>query len=65
MFKPEATLSLLKERVWGAKAMERRVIQCCADNPICLIEAECDAEYDAFVDATDNAKRKEIISSGT
>jgi len=60
MFKPEATLRLLKERFWGAKAMERRVIRCCADNPDCSCKDECQALYDAFVNATDNDRRKEI-----
>jgi len=59
MFKPEATLRLLRGRFWGARAMERRVKRCCADNPDCPIEAECAAEYDAFVNVTDD-KRKEI-----
>lgn len=39
MIKPEATLRLVKERFWGAKAMERRVIRCCADNPECLCQS--------------------------
>jgi hypothetical protein len=60
MFKPEATLRLLKERFWGAKAMERRMKRCCADNPDCPIQAECLAEYDTFVNVTDGDKRKEI-----
>ena len=58
MFKPEATLRLLKEKVWGAKAMERRLIRCCADNPGCPYIDQCKAEYDAFVNATDNEKRR-------
>ena len=53
MFTPEATLKLMKERFWGARAMERRVIRCCADNPACPIKAECALEYDAFVDSKD------------
>ena len=53
MFTPEATLKLMKERFWGARAMERRVIRCCADNPDCPIKAECKREYDAFVDSKD------------
>ena len=60
MFKPEATLRLLKERFWGAKAMEHRVIRCCADNPGCPCKDQCEAEYDAFVNATDNDKRRGI-----
>ena len=60
MFKPEATLRLLKERFWGAKAMERRVIRCCADNPGCPCKDQCKAEYNAFVNATDGDKRREI-----
>lgn len=53
MFKPEVTLRLMRERFWGAKAMERRVIRCCADNPDCSIKVECVAEYDAFVNSKD------------
>jgi len=30
--------------------------RCCADNPDCPIQAECRAEYDAFVNVTDNAQ---------
>jgi len=53
MFKPEATLKLMRERFWGARAMERRVIRCCADNPDCPIKAECLLEYDAFMESKD------------
>lgn len=60
MFKPEATLKLMRERFWGAKAMERRVIRCCADNPDCMFKDECKAEYDAFVNVTEGDKRKDI-----
>jgi len=59
MFKPEATLRLLKERFWGAKAMERRVKRCCADNPECPYKDECQVLYDTFVNVTED-KRKEI-----
>jgi hypothetical protein len=71
MVKPEATLRLLKRKTWGAKAMEHRVIRCCADNPECLyrgeydnlgnclIKGECKKLYDAFVDTIEDS-RKEI-----
>jgi len=59
MFKPKATLRLIRRRSWGAKAMERRVIQCCANNPDCPYQDECNALYDTFVNVTDD-KRKEI-----
>jgi len=53
MFKPEATLKLMRESFWGARAMERRVIRCCAGNPDCPIKAECLVEYDAFMESKD------------
>ena len=62
MFKPEATLRLMRERFWGAKAMERRVLRCCADNPDCPIEAECVKEYDDFVKSTDQTCKKDYPS---
>jgi len=58
MFKPEATIRLLRKRLWGAKAMERRVIQCCADNPECLFQEECSSLYGKFVDFTDMPSEK-------
>lgn len=54
MFKPEATLRLLKGRLWGAKAMEHRVKRCCSDNPDYPYQDECAALYDNFVNVTDN-----------
>lgn len=62
MVKPEVTLGLLRsyyKRAWGAKAMERRVLRCCDQNPDCIYENECSALYDSFVNVTED-KRKEI-----
>ena len=59
MIQPEATIRLLRKRVWGANAMQRRVIRCCADNPECLYQDECITLYDTFVNMTDD-NRKEI-----
>ena len=56
MYKPEATLELIKERGYGAKAMERRIKRCCADNPDCAHKAECVLLYDRFIDSTDASK---------
>jgi hypothetical protein len=53
MLTPEVTIKLIEERFWGAKAMERRVIRCCSDNPNCLFQAQCCQQYDWFLDARD------------
>jgi len=50
MVKPKATLKLMDEGFWGAKAMERRVIKCCADNPDCPFQESCYQQYVKFVD---------------
>ena len=42
--------------------MERRVLQCCADNPDCPIEAECVKEYDDCVKSTDQTCKKDYPS---
>jgi len=52
MFTPEITLKLLHQRRYGARAMERRVKKCCAENPGCPYQNECAKLYDAFVDGT-------------
>jgi len=59
MYNPEATLKLMKERFWGASAMERRIKRCCSDNPDCPIQAECTKEYDSFVDSKDPPCKKD------
>jgi len=56
MFIPEVTLNLIRQRRYGAKAMERRVKTCCAANPRCVHKAECAALYDHFVDTTDTRR---------
>ena len=56
MAETEATLKLLRKRTWGAKAMERRIKRCCADNPECQFEAKCNALYDTFVDRSEEYK---------
>ena len=58
MLNPEITLNLIRQRRYGAKAMERRVKACCADNPECPYQNECAREYDKFVDGT--ITRKDI-----
>jgi hypothetical protein len=57
---PEITLNLIRERRYGVKAMERRVKDCCADNPGCPYQEKCSALYDEFVDVTDT--RRDIYS---
>jgi len=52
MLNPEATLKLIEEGFWGAKAMERRVITCCAENPGCPLEERCWRQYVKFVDSS-------------
>ena len=42
--------------------MERRVLQCCEDNPDCPIEAECVKEYGKFVDSKDPPCKKDYPS---
>lgn len=49
---PEITLNLIRQRRYGARAMERRVKKCCAANPECSYQAGCAKEYDAFVEST-------------
>ena len=53
MITPEATLKLINEGFWGAKAMERRVIKCCTDNPDCPFQESCYQQYVKFVDIRD------------
>lgn len=53
MTTPEATLKLMNEGFWGAKAMERRVIKCCADHPTCPLGEQCYRDYVKFVDTTE------------
>jgi hypothetical protein len=60
MFTPELTLNLIRERRYGAKAMERRIKECCAGNPGCPYQAECQRLYDKFVDTTET--RQEIYA---
>lgn len=57
MLTPEATLKLMEEGYWGAKAMERRVIKCCADNPGCPFKERCLREYDKLVDRSEVPSR--------
>lgn len=68
MVKPEATLGLLRshhKRAWGARAMERRVIRCCEDNPECPYQVECNALYDTFVNVTDDKRRSRWLEELT
>jgi len=60
MFTPEITLNLIRQRRYGAKAMERRVKRCCAANPECPHKDKCAVLYDYFVDTTDT--RRDIYS---
>jgi hypothetical protein len=60
MITPQATLKLMREGFWGARAMERRVIECCADNPACPFHDECRTRYDIFVNATDVPVKTEL-----
>jgi hypothetical protein len=53
MLNPKATLKLMNEGFWGAKAMERRVKKCCAANPGCPYQERCLSLYDYFVDNRD------------
>ena len=46
-------MKLISDGFWGAKAMERRVIRCCAANPDCPFKEHCALQYDAFVDRRD------------
>ena len=57
MFTPEITLNLIRQRRYGAKAMERRVKKCCAANLGCPYKVECNIEYDAALDALDEEER--------
>jgi hypothetical protein len=59
MTTPEATLKLMNEGFWGAKAMERRVIKCCADHPACPFAEQCYQDYVKFVDTTEPPDKKE------
>lgn len=56
---PETTLKLMNEGFWGARAMERRVFQCCDANPGCPVYLECARRYDKYVDQHDPPNRKE------
>lgn len=56
MLTPEITLNLIRQRRYGAKAMERRVKKCCVANPECPYQAECAELYDHFVDTTETRK---------
>lgn len=60
MLTPEVTLNLIRQRRYGARAMERRVKKCCVENPGCLYQDECARLYDKFVDTTET--RKDIYS---
>lgn len=59
MITPEITVKLIESNLWGLKAMERRVLKCCAANPNCPIGERCNASYDRFQDRRDahNANR--------
>jgi hypothetical protein len=50
------------EGFWGAKAMERRVLQCCADNPDCPFHEQCYQQYVEFVDRTEKPDRTQQAS---
>jgi len=50
MYEPQARLRILRQKTYGVKAMERRLIKCCADNPQCLVQDECKTLYDSFLD---------------
>jgi hypothetical protein len=54
MLTPEVTLNLIRQRRYGARAMERRVKKCCAENPGCPYKNKCLTLYDAFEEARDN-----------
>jgi hypothetical protein len=43
----------MQEGFWGAKAMERRVIHCCATNLDCPFQERCYRQYVKFVDTCD------------
>jgi hypothetical protein len=57
MLKLDATLKLMNEGFWGAKAMERRVIACCAENPGCPLGEYCLQHYDNFINQRDAPDR--------
>jgi len=59
MINPEATLKLMDEGFWGAKAMERRVIACCAENPGCPLEKQCLQRYDRFIKERDAPDKRQ------
>lgn len=53
MMNPGATLKLINEGFWGAKAMERRVLRCCGVNPDCPFQEQCYRQYAKFIDIRD------------
>jgi len=63
MYKPAATIRILKERFYGPAAVERRVYRCCADNPDCPIGQECRAEYDAYINSL-SPKKSSVVFQG-
>jgi hypothetical protein len=63
-YSPEVTLRIIRHSTskepscwtYGPKAVERRVIRCCDDNPECRFAVECDRLYTKFVNVTDNPR---------